>query len=911
MSPQFKPQQQIAGYEVLEMVGKGGMGEVYRARQISMDRIVALKVLSAKLAKRDPSFAQQFIDEARAAGRLNHPNIIAVHDVGRTTLDGEEIDYFSMEFVDGETIKDVIVRQGTCPLPLTAQVMQSMGEALVYAEAQGVVHRDIKPDNIMVTSVGTVKLADLGLAQQVGSDEGEINPDPKARKVMGTPMYMSPEQARGLSTGHASDQYSLGATLFHMLTGRPPFTATDGRALMKAHVLEPVPDPRTIAAEVPEAWRGLCMRLMAKDPAERFPSATDLRLAITAAISGEVNVARRARGGTGRASGGAESGGGAGGLRKALIGGAALIALLVGGGLALRGGAGEVGSEPKPGNPIAAPPPSAVGADPAVASARAMVGQLPADPAGAIARLDQALAASDLPAAAREIYSSERAVREQRLKALAQQAETAQAARFAAIDGHLAQGRLAQAKAELTAFGDPPAALAARVGDLRRRYDQALADQASKLGERIAGASDVAALDALMVECAALPIDQAQRETLDAARLARQQRLAAEAADRARAAEVGPRWAVLADALEELRYSTRYDEVKAQVVAVAEGFPTAESQEQARALVELSTFAQKGEAALRNHIRQRMPAATLRVNREIKKVTLVALADKDVQVRSAGAAIRLDRQGLALNYRELIEQALEQGPADLKSDRVRILGAFLFMWSPSEAVAQFRQNTEDPLSRAVLALEQQRKALPLVARVTRLDGGRVQIGYDFLPGDTTLFADFAGAGVEAGEHGLLWRSGQAVPKGDNSEKGLPTLAWKGRLNPPLRIDARIRLNRDTHIALLGVNVGNHFHRIGFNLRPVKVVSVGPMVTDGASFAPGTPISKELDLSQPVKVEIVVDDKRRLSLYCAGASIDRGKELPEGPLGFVLQLYQTAGAGSIEVESLTFDGAAAQ
>src|SRR5688572_78913 len=148
MAQLLQPKQQLAGYEIGELVGKGGMGEVYRARQISMDRVVALKILAPRLAKQDPIFAKRFVDEARAAGRLNHPNIIAVHDVGKAPMPGSsagtepDLDYFSMEYVDGESVKDVIERQGICPLSLVAQVMQGMTEALVYAEAQGIVHRD-------------------------------------------------------------------------------------------------------------------------------------------------------------------------------------------------------------------------------------------------------------------------------------------------------------------------------------------------------------------------------------------------------------------------------------------------------------------------------------------------------------------------------------------------------------------------------------------------------------------------------------------------------------------------------------------------------------------------------------------------------------------------------------------------
>ncbi len=226
--------QQLAGYEILELVGKGGMGEVYRARQLSMDRIVALKVLHLHHAKQDP-FTKSFIEEARAAGRLSHPNIISVHDVGSTTLpgSGEQVHYFSMEFIEGESLKDVIAREGRCPDELVGVVMAGMAEALTYAEKMGIVHRDIKPDNVMITKDKLVKLADLGLAVRMGGEQvadefAVANPDARS-KVMGTPMYMSPEQARAGKIDHRSDQYSLGATLFHLLTGQPP-TAAPTRA---------------------------------------------------------------------------------------------------------------------------------------------------------------------------------------------------------------------------------------------------------------------------------------------------------------------------------------------------------------------------------------------------------------------------------------------------------------------------------------------------------------------------------------------------------------------------------------------------------------------------------------------------------------------------------------------------------
>ena len=284
----------LGGYEIVGLVGRGGMGEVYRAKQLSMEREVALKVLSPRLAKQDPAFAEQFVAEARAAGKLNHPNIVGVHDVGQAPAPagcdglaaGEPVHYFSMEFIDGETVKDVIERQGAVDLSTVGKVMAAMAEALAFAEAHKIVHRDIKPDNIMLTASGVVKLADLGLALQADSTEAvEGSKDEQGRgKVMGTPLYMAPEQARAHPIDHRADQYALGATLFHMLVGRPPYHGESAKAIMRAHCFEPVPDPAEANPEVPPPWRELCLRMLAKLPDERFAGAADLRLAVKHAI---------------------------------------------------------------------------------------------------------------------------------------------------------------------------------------------------------------------------------------------------------------------------------------------------------------------------------------------------------------------------------------------------------------------------------------------------------------------------------------------------------------------------------------------------------------------------------------------------------------------------------------------------
>ena len=286
----------VGGYEILSFIGKGGMGEIYLARQTSIGRDVALKILSPKLVAKDPKFAERFIAEAQAAGRLNHPNIIGVHDVGETMFNGLKIHYFSMEYVDGKNFRQIIDRDGALDSQTIAKVMTAMAEALGYAHSLGMIHRDIKPENIMITEDGRVKLADFGLAMQVDSAEAtEVERDDAGRiKVMGTPLYMSPEQARGRTLDFNSDIYSLGATLFHFLTGRPPYRRKTSKDVMRAHVHEDVPDPADVV-DCPDPWRALCMRMMAKRKQDRFESTDEFRAAVQEAIAGEQERRRGAR----------------------------------------------------------------------------------------------------------------------------------------------------------------------------------------------------------------------------------------------------------------------------------------------------------------------------------------------------------------------------------------------------------------------------------------------------------------------------------------------------------------------------------------------------------------------------------------------------------------------------------------
>jgi len=251
--------QRIGGYEILGKVGEGGLGVVYRARQISMGRIVALKLLHEKWVG-DDEFRKRFLMEARLVGRLSHPNLIQVFDVGRH----QNSFYYSMEFVDGEPLDKRLDREGTLSAAAGADVALQVARALGYLQARKIVHRDVKPGNIMITKDGQAKLGDFGFVrtslESVLSTEGE---------VLGTPDYISPEAARGeRNLDFRSDLYSLGATLYHAWSGHPPFTG-DATEVMEAH-LKATPRPLAeLRPDLPTAARRIVERLLRKNPAER------------------------------------------------------------------------------------------------------------------------------------------------------------------------------------------------------------------------------------------------------------------------------------------------------------------------------------------------------------------------------------------------------------------------------------------------------------------------------------------------------------------------------------------------------------------------------------------------------------------------------------------------------------------
>jgi serine/threonine protein kinase len=286
-------------YKILSKLGEGGMGAVYKARHIRFDEVCALKVVLPDHLQ-DPTFLQRFNAEAVLMRRLDHPHAVRVQDVDETE-DG--LPFFVMEYVEGEAL-DVVLRRGPLAIDRAIRIASQACEALAAAHRQGVIHRDIKPGNLLLarTAEGLdhVKLLDFGIAKvKAGSPLREGASITQTGAFVGTPSYMSPEQCKGVHgdqlTG-ASDLYSLGVVLYHMLTGRVPFKADTGVGVLMAHMQQLPPDPRDFRPDIPPKLVAVILRAMEKDPARRFASADEMREALEEAASSldKTSVARRA-----------------------------------------------------------------------------------------------------------------------------------------------------------------------------------------------------------------------------------------------------------------------------------------------------------------------------------------------------------------------------------------------------------------------------------------------------------------------------------------------------------------------------------------------------------------------------------------------------------------------------------------
>ena len=262
---------EIGGFEIVSKIGQGAMGAVFKARQKSLDRIVALKILPPSVAK-DKAFTQRFVREARASAKLSHPNVVTGIDVGQDPKLG--VWYFAMEFVEGPTCKQLLEERGTLPEDEALKIARDIAGALECAHQNGMVHRDVKPDNILIKDNGTAKLADLGLARQQ-KDDASLT---QSGTALGTPFYMAPEQVRGQldSLDTRTDLYALGATLFHFVTGEVPFKGETSAVIMARHLSDPPPMANRICPDVSAGCSKLILRLMMKEPGQRIQTPGEL-----------------------------------------------------------------------------------------------------------------------------------------------------------------------------------------------------------------------------------------------------------------------------------------------------------------------------------------------------------------------------------------------------------------------------------------------------------------------------------------------------------------------------------------------------------------------------------------------------------------------------------------------------------
>jgi hypothetical protein len=257
----------IGGYRIDDFIGRGGMGTVFQANQISLNRTVALKILENRLTS-DSKFIDMFVREARAAGGLNHPNIVQVYDVG----EAEGIHFFSMELMNKGSVGEMLKDMGKLPVPKALEMIIHAAKGLEYAEKKNIVHCDIKPDNLMISDEGLVKIVDLGLSKNV-LREGE---EDESEVVFGTPHFIAPEQAQKLKVDHRADIYSLGASFYLMLTGRTPYTGDSGREIALKHIKEALVPVREVNPEIPDRIDAIVRRMMAKEAKDRYQSATKL-----------------------------------------------------------------------------------------------------------------------------------------------------------------------------------------------------------------------------------------------------------------------------------------------------------------------------------------------------------------------------------------------------------------------------------------------------------------------------------------------------------------------------------------------------------------------------------------------------------------------------------------------------------
>jgi len=270
-------------YQVGDTLGFGGMSEVHRGRDLRLGRDVAVKVLRADLA-RDPSFQARFRREAQNAASLNHPAIVAVYDTGETAGETGPVPYIVMEYVDGDTLRDVLKREGPLPPRRAMEIVADVCAALDFSHRHGIVHRDVKPANIMLNRAGAVKVMDFGIARAVSDGQATMT---ATSAVIGTAQYLSPEQARGESVDARSDVYATGCVLYELLTGQPPFTGDSPVAIAYQHVREAPRPPSEAQPGLPKELDAIVLKALNKNPLNRYQTAAEMRSDLVRALSGQ------------------------------------------------------------------------------------------------------------------------------------------------------------------------------------------------------------------------------------------------------------------------------------------------------------------------------------------------------------------------------------------------------------------------------------------------------------------------------------------------------------------------------------------------------------------------------------------------------------------------------------------------
>jgi eukaryotic-like serine/threonine-protein kinase len=263
-------------YEIEDLVGTGGMSSVYRARDTVLGRRVALKILHEHFSS-DDEYVERFRREARAIARLNHPNIVTVIDRGE--FEGRQFIVF--EYVPGANLKDLVRREGPLPVEEAVALAHQVARGLAFAHEQGIVHRDVKPQNVLLDETGSPKVTDFGIARSLDPQEGLT----ESGTLLGTSDYISPEQASGRRVDERSDQYSFGVLLYELLTGEVPYPAETFMGTAMRHLHDPVPSVRARRPDVPGALDAIVARAMAKDPRDRFPSAAAMAAALEACLT--------------------------------------------------------------------------------------------------------------------------------------------------------------------------------------------------------------------------------------------------------------------------------------------------------------------------------------------------------------------------------------------------------------------------------------------------------------------------------------------------------------------------------------------------------------------------------------------------------------------------------------------------